>query len=61
MSMMNLVENGRKRRIIVLTLFRMGNIAALAKGILSVPRFVLTNDLFCNSVTAKSYTRYDND
>ncbi|OIP89584.1 MAG: hypothetical protein AUK26_11215 [Syntrophaceae bacterium CG2_30_58_14] len=24
-------------------------------------RFVLTNGLFCNSVTAKSYTRCDND
>ncbi len=24
-------------------------------------RFILTGEMFCNSVTAKSYARYDND
>ncbi|MCX5824055.1 MAG: hypothetical protein NTY86_11295 [Deltaproteobacteria bacterium] len=53
-------EFGRKwpqDAIILLTLFRMGNVAASAKGILSVLRFVLTSGLFCNSVTAKPYTK----
>ena len=52
---------GRKMRIILLTLSQMGNVAASAKGTPSVPQFVLTNGLFCNSVPAKYDTRYDND